>query len=75
MSVLAAVGERKPRRVAEPIGRAVHHLGHHGKRLYRPRADARRQQQLGKILRPELGCRGKRAVQAGALKTSLDRTS
>src|SRR3954466_2388876 len=30
LPVLAAVGEREPRRIAEAIGRAMHHLGNHG---------------------------------------------
>ena len=49
MPVLAAMGERKPRRVAEAAWRAVHHLRHHGERPDRACADARHQQQLGEI--------------------------
>lgn len=61
--VLAAVGERKARRIAKAARRAVHDLGYHGKRAHGSRANARRQQQIGKIGRSALGRGGEVAVQ------------
>src|SRR5215831_6032553 len=43
LAVLAAMRKREPRRVTETIRRAVHHLGHHGERPHRARADAGRE--------------------------------
>jgi hypothetical protein len=62
--VLAAMGQREPRRIGEAIRRAMHHLGHHRQRLYGAGADAGRQQQLRKIYRTAFGRRRQRAVQA-----------
>jgi hypothetical protein len=52
--VLAAMGERKPRRVGKALGRAVDDLGDHRQQPHCPGADARDQQQFGKILRAGL---------------------
>ena len=70
MPVLAAMGEREARGIAEAIGRAVHDLGDHRQRAHGARADAGRQQQFRKIDRSAFGRRGQRAVQA-ARNTSL----
>lgn len=64
MTVLATVGQRKTRRVAEPARRAMHHFGHHRQRTHGARADAGHLQQARKILRPLLGGGGQCAVQA-----------
>ena len=49
MAVLAAMGERKARRIGETVRRAVNDFGHHRQRAHRPRADARHEQQFGKV--------------------------
>ena len=51
MAVFAAMGDREPGRIAEAAGRAMHDLGDLSQRTYRPRADARHEKKLGKILR------------------------
>src|ERR1700731_4351495 len=55
MAVLSAVSKRKASRVGEPVRRPVHHLGYHCKRLHGSRADARREQQIGKVFRSTVG--------------------
>jgi hypothetical protein len=65
MAVLAAMRERKPRRVLETVGRAMHHLGHHRQGLHGARADARRQQQFLEVHRASFGRRRRRAVERG----------
>jgi hypothetical protein len=64
VAILAAMGHRKTRGIAEAVGRPVHNLGHHGKRLYRGRADAGREQGCRKILWAALGGGGEDAVEA-----------
>ena len=64
MAVLAAVRQRKTRRVLEAVWRAVHHLGDHRERLHCARADTRCKQQLGEVDRSALGGRGEGAMQA-----------
>jgi hypothetical protein len=63
MPVLAAMREREPRRIGEPIGRPVHDLAHHRERLHSACADTGRQQQFRKIPWPLLCRGGERAVQ------------
>ncbi|MDR6138106.1 hypothetical protein QE438_001410 [Pseudoxanthomonas sp. SORGH_AS 997] len=63
MPVLAAMGQREPRRIAEAARRAVQHLGHHRQRAHGARAHAGHLQQRGEVLRPLLGGRGQAAVQ------------
>jgi hypothetical protein len=48
-------GFRSGRSAGEPVRRAVHHLGYHCKRLHGSGADARRQQQIGKVFRSSVG--------------------
>ena len=60
MPVLAAMGDREPRRVAEAVGCAMHDLGDLGQRADRPCTDPRHQQKLGKILRTTF--RGSRQI-------------
>ena len=62
--VLAAMGERKTRRVAKAARRAVYDLGDESKRSHGSRADARRKQQIGKIGRAALRRGGEVAVQS-----------
>ena len=62
--VLAAMGERKTRRIAKSARRAVHDFGHQGESLHRAGADAGRQQQVGKVDRSALGGGREVAVQA-----------
>ncbi len=64
MPILAAMRERKARRIAEAIRCSMNDLGHHCQRLHSARADARSQQQFGKIDRPSLGSRRQRSMQA-----------
>ena len=54
MPVFAAMGKSKSRLIAETVGSAMHHFGHHGQRPHGARADAGHQQQFGKIGRPAL---------------------
>ena len=75
MPVLAAMREREARRIGEAVGRAVHHLGDHRERAHGARADARREQQLGEVLRPALGRRREIAVQAARMHVASARTS
>ena len=74
MAILAAVGEREARRIAEAAGRAVQHFGDQGQRAHRALADAGNQQQFGEIARPRLGRRGGVPCEA-ARTTSFGRTS
>src|SRR5258708_162803 len=64
MAILPAMRQRKARRIGEPARRAVHDLGNQSKGSYRARAYAGDQQQLGEILRPQIGGRGESAMQA-----------
>ena len=50
VAVLAAMGDRKPRWIAEAVGRAMDHLGDLGQRADGPCADAGDEQKLGEIL-------------------------
>src|ERR1700730_4572622 len=52
MTVLAAVGEGKTRRIAKSARRAVYDFGDQGERPHRAGADAGREQQIRKIHRP-----------------------
>nr|WP_240320663.1 hypothetical protein [Sphingomonas crusticola] len=63
MAVLAAMGEREARRIAEPARRAMDHFRHHRQRPHGAGANAGNQQQFGKILRSPLRCGRKIAVQ------------
>ena len=63
MPVLAAMGERKPRRVGKPVGRAMDDLGDHRQRPHRTGANTRTQQQFSKILRAGIRRSGQRRVQ------------
>jgi hypothetical protein len=56
--------QRKTRGIAEAVGRPVHYLRHHGQRLYRARADARREQECRKILWAALSGGGEGGVKA-----------
>ena len=60
MAVLAAMGQREARGIAEAVGRAVHDLGDHRERADRARADAGREQQIGEVDRAALGRRRER---------------
>ena len=64
MPVLAAMGERKARRIREAAGRAVHDLSDQRKRPHRAGADSRRLQQIGKVDRSALGGGREIAVKA-----------
>ena len=64
VAVLAAVGDREPRRVAEPVGRAVDDLGDLRERAHRAGADPRHEQEVGEILRAAVGGRREIGVQA-----------
>jgi hypothetical protein len=66
MAVLAAVRQRDARRILKAIRSAMHDLGDHGKRANCARADAGRQQQIGKIDRTALGGGSERAMQTPA---------
>jgi hypothetical protein len=55
MAVLSAVSKREASRVGKSVRRPVHHLGYHCKRLHGSRADARRQQQIGKVFGSTVG--------------------
>ena len=55
MPVFAAMGDRKPRRIAETIGRAMHNLSNLGQRTDGPCADAGHEQKLRKVLRTTFG--------------------
>ena len=74
MAVLAAVGEGEARRIGEPAGSAVHHLGHHRQRPHRAGADAGNEKQLAKSAGPRFAAAAKLACRRGAA-TSLARTS
>ena len=63
VSVLAAMCERKSRRIGESARRAMHHFCDHRQGLHRPRADAGSQQQIRKILRPAIRGGSKVAVK------------
>ena len=65
--VLAAVGEGKARRIAEPARRAVYDFGDQGQRPHRTGADAGREQQISKVGWSALGGGGKIAVQTPQL--------
>ena len=62
--VLAAMGDRKPRGVAEAIGCAMDDLGHLGQRADGPCTNAGHQQKRGEILRAALGGGRQIAMQA-----------
>ena len=64
MPVLAAVGEGEARRVGEAAGGAVDYFGHHRQRADGAGADARNQQELGKVPGPRVGRGGQGAVEA-----------
>ena len=72
MPVLAAMGERKSRGIAEPARCAVQDLGHQGEGADRARANAGRQQQIGKVGGPALGRGGKVAMQAPQMDIAID---
>jgi hypothetical protein len=63
MPVLAAMGDRKPRWVREPVGRAMDDLGDHRQRPHRPGANTLGQQQFGKVLRASIRRCGQCRVQ------------
>ena len=50
MPVFAAMGERKPRRIVKPAGRAMDNFGHQRERLQRARPELLQQQQFGKVM-------------------------
>jgi hypothetical protein len=63
MAVFATMGHRKPRRIAESVGCAMHDLGDLGQRADGPCADAGHEQKLGEILRTAFGGGRQIAVQ------------
>ena len=63
MPVLAAMGEREPRRVAKAVGRAMHNLRDHGQRADGACANARHEQELREIGRTGFGGSRQVAVQ------------
>ena len=63
VTVLPAMGERKPSRVGKPVGRAVDDLGDHRQRPHRPGADTGGQQQPRKIRRAHIGRRRQGRMQ------------
>jgi hypothetical protein len=63
VTVLAAMGQREAGRIPKAIRRPVYDFGDHRERSNRPRADARRQQKVGKVDGTALGRRRERAVQ------------
>ena len=71
MSVLAAMGERKASGIGESVRRAVNDFGHHRQRPHRPGADARHEQQFGKVGRPPI--RGRREARVKARRQHVAR--
>ena len=73
MTILAAVGEGKSRRIAEAIRRTVQHLRHHRQGAHSSRADAGNHQKLGKFLRPAIRRGGEGAMQPASETRSAAR--